>query len=164
MNVKSKIQMTEVSKDSPQTTIQGQKTNVSSKQILEQLAESNWPLADVDQAAVMLQPQPKSTVAKLTGADGAESPMAKIFRVGFAGIFLANGIIAALRPEDFMTLITGFPVTHAIGHADILVKLVALNDLLLATLILSGRAKKFVWAWAGAYLAAVSFVKLLSLF
>lgn len=85
------------------------------------------------------------------------------FKVGFASIFLINGIIALLRPAEFEALLGTFPIARAIGHIDIMVVLIGFNDLILGSLILSGKAKKFILAWAGFYLALVTMVKLVSL-
>lgn len=86
------------------------------------------------------------------------------FRIGFASIFLVNSVAAWMRPDDFYPLLSSFPAAQAVGRIDLLVLAASFNDLILGGLILSGIAKKYVFAWAGLWLTMVSTIKLVSLF
>lgn len=86
------------------------------------------------------------------------------FRMGFASIFLINSINAWLQPNDFIKLIENNPIIGLVGHIDLMVALIAVNDLILGILILSGRLKKLVYAWSGVWLLIVAAVKLMFLF
>lgn len=86
-----------------------------------------------------------------------------IFTVGFASIFIVNGIVAWLNPHDFIVLLTTFPIAAWIGHVELMVVLAGVNDVLLGLLILSRRWKPYVLAYAGAWLALVTLIKLFTL-
>lgn len=94
----------------------------------------------------------------------SDSFLAGVFRGGFAFIFLINGIIAWLHPNDFIRLLNTFPVATLIGHIDLMVKFTGLHDIILGLLILSGKWAKYVLAWAGVWLSLVTIIKLVSLF
>jgi hypothetical protein len=89
-----------------------------------------------------------------------EPLLAWIFRVGFASIFLINCVNAWVRPADFQGLLNSFPLPLIRDHTSLFIKFAGLNDLILGSLILSGKFKRYIWAWAGVWLAIVSLVKL----
>lgn len=87
-----------------------------------------------------------------------------LFQLGFASIFLVNGIIALGKPSDFQGLLQAFPLAVQLGHIDWMITFAGINDLMLGSLILLGKAREFVWVWAGLWLAMVSIIKLIYLF
>lgn len=87
-----------------------------------------------------------------------------LFQLGFASIFLVNGIIALGKPADFEGLLQAFPLAKQIGHIDWMITFAGINDLALGALILLGKARKLMWVWAGLWLAMVSIIKLIYLF
>ena len=87
-----------------------------------------------------------------------------LFQLGFASIFLVNGIIALGKPSDFEGLLQAFPLAVSLGHIDWMITFAGVNDLMLGSLILLGKAREFVWVWAGLWLAMVSIIKLIYLF
>ena len=87
------------------------------------------------------------------------------FRLGFAGVFLINSLTAWIEPAAFSALLNREPtalLTRAVGLEPLLA-LIAVNDLVLGGLILTGRCKTYVLAWAGVWLLAVTVVKMVSL-
>jgi hypothetical protein len=87
-----------------------------------------------------------------------------LFQLGFASIFLVNGIIALGKPADFEGLLNAFPLAVQFGHIDWMITFAGINDLALGSLILLGKARKLMWVWAGLWLAMVSIIKLIYLF
>jgi hypothetical protein len=87
-----------------------------------------------------------------------------LFRIGFASIFLVNSVYAAIRPQDFIDLLSNNPIASATGLAEVMVKIAMVNDLFLSILILSGWRKKHVYMWAGIWLLMVASIKLMNLF
>lgn len=86
------------------------------------------------------------------------------FRTGFASIFIVNAIYAAVHPQEFLSLLEQNVIARAIGHADLLIKVTTINDLLLGILILTGWRSKLITAWAGLWLLLVAGLKLMNLF
>lgn len=86
------------------------------------------------------------------------------FRLGFASIFFVNAVYAIFEPESFATVLESNPVASAIGMIDFMVKIAIFNDLILAVFIVGGWRKKWVYAWAGAWLLMVAGLKLMNLF
>ena len=88
---------------------------------------------------------------------------------GLAGVFLVNAIVAVVEPTDF----TGLVEHSAIGRAlpamrgDWVAAVIAAHDFAIGVLLLVTirlrRARPFVLAWAGAWLLAVTAVKLTAL-
>ncbi len=81
-----------------------------------------------------------------------------LFRIGLGGIFLTNSVIAWTAPGDFKDLLTSNNLTSHIGHADLLVKLIGINDAALFLVILSGQYRKLVAVWGSVWLVAVIYV------
>ena len=88
---------------------------------------------------------------------------------GLAGVFLVNAVVAVVEPSDF----TGLVERSAIGRAipamrgDWIAAVIAVHDFTIGVLLLATvripRARPFVLAWAGAWLLAVTVVKLTAL-
>ena len=88
---------------------------------------------------------------------------------GLAGVFLVNALVAVLQPEDFTNLVERsamgrmFPVMSGTWMA----ALIGLNDLLLGLglglAVRISRIRAAVLAWAGAWLLAVTVIKVTSL-
>jgi uncharacterized membrane protein YphA (DoxX/SURF4 family) len=85
------------------------------------------------------------------------------FRLGFASVFFINSLTALIKPESFLSLLDQNFLTQAIGHYQIFIYLIAINDFTICALILTGIKKKYVYAWAGVYLAVVTFFKATSI-
>jgi hypothetical protein len=86
-----------------------------------------------------------------------------LFRVGFAMVFIINAATALVQPDSFRKLIEGNFISHALGHTQIMLYIIVVNDFFLGLLILSGWKKKYVYAWSGAWLFIVTFMKFTSL-
>jgi hypothetical protein len=114
--------------------------------------------------------EPKKQKKLLTLKVGSESTVqgndiiSILFQLGFASIFLVNGIIALGKPADFEGLLNAFPLAVQFGHIDWMITFAGINDLALGSLILLGKARKLMWVWAGLWLAMVSIIKLIYLF
>lgn len=88
---------------------------------------------------------------------------------GLAGVFLVNAVVAVVEPSDF----TGLVERSAVGRAipamtgDWIATVIAVHDFVIGMLLLATlrmpRARPFVLAWAGAWLLAVTIVKLTAL-
>lgn len=120
------------------------------------------------QASVSLTQQNTVTQAVIDKTLSEDSFFDKLlswtFRVGFASIFLVNAVYAAIHPNDFISLLQNNPITNAIGFTDFMVKIAMVNDLLLGVFLLGGWRKKYVYAWAGAWLLLVAGLKIINLF
>jgi hypothetical protein len=87
-----------------------------------------------------------------------------LFRVGFAGVFLVNAALALLEPASFAALMRdSFLGAFLSSSLTPWLWLIAVNDALLGALILSGRWRGAVLAWSGAWLFAVTLLKVSSL-
>jgi hypothetical protein len=86
------------------------------------------------------------------------------FRLGFASIFLVNAVYAAIEPASFTDMLVANPITNAIGYHDFMLKIAMVSDLLLGIFIIGGWRKRWVYAWAGAWLLLVAGLKLMNLF
>ncbi|MBA3757425.1 hypothetical protein H0X09_00995 [Candidatus Saccharibacteria bacterium] len=82
----------------------------------------------------------------------------QLFRLGLGSIFLANSVTAWAASDEFRDLLTNNSLTSHIGHTDLLIKLVAINDAVLFLLILSGKLRKLAVVWGGVWLIAVIYV------
>lgn len=80
------------------------------------------------------------------------------FRIGLGGIFLANSVTAWAASDDFRNLLSSNSLTSHIGHADLLIKLIGVNDALLFLFILSGKYRKLVVAWGSLWIIAAVYV------
>jgi hypothetical protein len=91
-------------------------------------------------------------------------PLELLFRAGFAGVFLVNAALAILEPRGFETLMRNSFIGAFLGfNLTPWLWLIAVNDALLGGLILSGRWRSVVLAWSGAWLFAVTLLKVSSL-
>jgi hypothetical protein len=96
-------------------------------------------------------------------------PLELLLIVGLAGVFMVNSIVAVLEPSDFTGLIERSVVGRVIpamsGRWVALV--IAVHDLTIGVLLLATmwipRPRRVVLAWAGAWLLAVTLVKLTAL-
>jgi uncharacterized membrane protein YphA (DoxX/SURF4 family) len=86
-----------------------------------------------------------------------------VFRAGFATVFLANSWTALVDPDGFLRLIEDNFLAQLVGHYQLQLYTIAVNDLILGVLILTGFQRKYVRAWAGAWLIIVTFFKITSL-
>ncbi len=83
--------------------------------------------------------------------------------VGLGAVFLVNAVVAMVQPEDFERLVADSAFA---GLSDIgwLAGLIALNDLLVGIALIAtvwlARYRMHALAWAGAWLFAVSAIKL----
>ena len=96
-------------------------------------------------------------------------PLELLLIAGLAGVFIVNALVALLEPSDFTGLLERSLVGRVVPTMSgrWIAWVIAIHDLtvgvsLLATLWLP-RARPFVLAWAGAWLLAVTLVKLTAL-
>lgn len=140
----------------------------SPDQIRESLSLKGWDNADIERA-LRLALGPKGSVAlsamvpvQTLGVE--QGPLlAWLFRVGFAGVFLVNSIVAIVDPSGFVKLMQSSFMGAFIHDFQPFVGLIAVNDFTLGLLILSGRWQNYVLAWSGLWLLAVTLIKLSSL-
>ena len=85
------------------------------------------------------------------------------FRVGFGLVFIINAVTAIIQPAGFKKLIESNFLATAIGHTQIMLYVIAINDALLGVLIVAGVKRQWVYAWAGLWLFIVTFIKFTSL-
>jgi uncharacterized membrane protein YphA (DoxX/SURF4 family) len=112
------------------------------------------------------QPQPVTPVvspASPAAAGGFDRLLELVFRIGFATIFLTNAWTSLAEPDSFLKLIEGNFLARMVGHYQLQLYIIAINDFLLGLLILIGIKKRYVYAWAGAWLLIVTFFKITSL-
>lgn len=81
-----------------------------------------------------------------------------LFRIGLSSFFLVNSVIAWTASNEFKDLLSSNRLTSIIGHPDLLLKLIGINDALLFLLILSGKFRKLAVVWGIAWLVAVIYV------
>lgn len=125
---------------------------------------------------------PPNSVAPVTPAPGSVTPITPqthegparpalsldkllnlVFVVGFASIFIANAIDAIENPAGFAKVIDNNIIAKHIGASELMVWIAIINDLILGALILTGWKKKYIYAWAGAWLILVAGMKLMNL-
>ena len=95
----------------------------------------------------------------------------RAFMLGFAAVFLANAVVAAVDPAAFTTLVSSSSVGRWLGLADapFLSAVIGANDAALGLAIIAvdtrwGRHwRPAVLAWAGLWLLGVTLVKLTAL-
>ena len=80
------------------------------------------------------------------------------FRLGLSGIFLASSLTAWLAPIEFIELLEHNQLTSAIANPEQLVLFIGFSDFLLFGLILLGKWRKWVAAWASLWLLIVIYV------
>lgn len=85
------------------------------------------------------------------------------FRIGFALVFIINSVTAIMQPAGFKKLIDSNFLAHMLGHTQIMLYVICVNDALLGVLIVSGIKRQWVYAWAGLWLFIVTFIKFTSL-
>ncbi len=111
---------------------------------------------------------PQTTPSKLSPRALADKILADrflelCFRLGFGMVFLINAVTAFVDPEGFKKLIEANFMSRALGHTQLMLYVIAINDLLLGLFIMVGFKKKYVYAWAGVWLFIVTFMKFTSL-
>lgn len=153
--------------------------SVAPEAIRDQLLNGDWPVDQVEAAFQLLMPTVPAQYNQLATPQTQPKQMQPssfwqptagldiflhwLFRLGFASIFLVNSVTAWLHPASFVELLHAFPPAQWVGHTDLLLILIGVNDLILGLLILMGIGKKFVWTWAGVWFAIVTIVKFFSL-
>lgn len=142
----------------------------SPEQIRESLTLKGWDSADIEKALRLAVGPSKPAVALSamvpvhTLGPVQQAPLlAWLFRVGFAGVFLVNSIVAIVDPGGFVKLMQSSFMGAFIQDFQPFVGLIAVNDFTLGLLILSGRWQSYVLAWSGVWLLAVTLIKLSSL-
>jgi hypothetical protein len=96
-------------------------------------------------------------------------PLEFVLIAGLAGVFLVNAFVAVVEPSSVTELVEHSVVGRLIPafNGRWVAWAVAVNDLAIGTALLATnwtpRARPFVLAWAGAWLLAVSIIKLTSL-
>jgi hypothetical protein len=94
----------------------------------------------------------------------SEPALERIFRIGFAGVFLINSLVAIVDPGGFVKLMQNSFMGNFIQDFTPFVWMIVLNDLVLGMLILSGRWSHYVLAWSGLWFLAITAIKLSDLF
>jgi hypothetical protein len=89
----------------------------------------------------------------------------RLFRFGFAGVFLINALVAWLQPQDFLGLMQKSLAVNWLGSLEWLIPIIALNDLALGIVILitPKHYRPYVYAWTGLWFLAITVVKLTAL-
>jgi len=96
-------------------------------------------------------------------------PLEMLFVAGFAGVFLVNAIVAVIQPSDFTDLVERSVLgrSAAVMSGRWVAWVIAVHDFAIGALLLATirfpRARPVVLAWAGAWLLAVTIVKLTAL-
>lgn len=87
-----------------------------------------------------------------------------ILRVGLALVFASNALIAIVAPGEFEEIIaTSFIGSWLPVSLSVLIPFIAINDAVLAGLLLRGKWLKPVAVWAGIWIAGVTVISGLSL-
>lgn len=77
-----------------------------------------------------------------------------IVRMGLGLVFLANALLAIFKPEEFIELLDASFVSGVLPiSAAALTKLIALNDAVVAILLLTGRGGRRLYLWAALWIA-----------
>lgn len=136
----------------------------SLEEIQQALHINGWKPQDIEQAlrqATQKAPAIMATTLPLQIPN--QTMLVWLFRMGFAGVFLVNSIVAVVDPGGFIKLMQGSFMRHFIQDFTPLVWLIVANDLALGMMILSGRWQNYVLAWSGLWLLGVTLVKLSTL-
>lgn len=147
---------------------------VSAAELTRTLSTAGWAEADLAEAFHTVQGNTVPSASAAGSGTVASKHLADVFsdtavlsswffRVGFAGIFLANALVAWFTPGDFLMLIQDNVLVQLTGYPHVYIMVAGVNDLLLALLILSGRWPRVVYVWASFWLMVVTLVKLLHL-
>lgn len=86
-------------------------------------------------------------------------------RAGFALLFLVNGVIAVIAPDELLPVLQDNPITGGLG-VDAqrgLVRFAALNDFGIGALAISRRNDTLAILWAGVWMGVIALTKTLSL-
>ena len=76
-----------------------------------------------------------------------------IIRIGLGLVFLANALTAILEPEEFIELLDASLVSGIMPvSAAALTKLIAVNDTIVAILLLAGRGGQLLYLWAALWI------------
>lgn len=139
----------------------------SPEQIRQALLQRGWPASDV-QAALQQVTRPDVRPTLLDSTPEADDEVKTLFRsehllwlfrIGFAGVFLVNSIVAVVDPHSFVKLMASSFMKHFIHDFHPFITLIAVNDAAIGLLILSGRWQNYVLAWSGLWLLAVTIIK-----
>lgn len=83
----------------------------------------------------------------------------KIIRVGLSLVFLANGLMAFIAPQEFKELIEASFVSRLFPFPmAVFLLIIGINDLSMSLLILVGKYQKYIFAWAIIWLVIVMIV------
>jgi hypothetical protein len=135
------------------------KRGLSQTATTRKLESKGWAPQAIQQAWQQLRTSPRST-------NYVEQKWAlRIFRFGFAGVFLINAVVAWLQPEDFLGLMQKSLATNWLGSLEWLIPVIALNDFAIAVIILVApkRYRPYVYAWVGLWFLAITVIKLTAL-
>ena len=88
-----------------------------------------------------------------------------MFRGGFASIFFINAVVAVFEPESFKLLITENIVGQHLPEflVEIMRWFIAVNDLFIGAVILSGKWRYFIYIWSGMWLVLIAGIKFTNL-
>ena len=140
----------------------------SPEQISQSLSLKGWGEPDIDKALQLARgpsKTPLALAAMVPPQSLEQGPLlALLFRVGFAGVFLTNSLVAMVDPGGFVKLMQTSFMGAFIQNFQPFVGMIAVNDFALGLLILSGLWRNYVLAWSGLWLLAVTLIKLSSLF
>lgn len=134
------------------------------EEIQQALRINGWKSQDIEQALrLATRTSPGVMAARFSHQPPHQGMLGWLFRLGFAGVFLVNSLVAVVDPGGFIKLMQGSFMGFFIQDFAPLVWLIAANDLVLGMLILSGRWQDYVLAWSGLWLLAIALVKISSL-
>jgi len=139
---------------------------MSFEEVRKVLEKRGWTRPDIEQA---LQEASSTKTMELLGFASAvrqndtRTLLIWAFRIGFAGVFLVNSITALVDPSGFTRLMQNSLMGGFIQDFTPFVRLIAVNDFALGLLVLSGLWQKYVLAWSGLWLLAVTLIKLSTL-
>lgn len=138
---------------------------MSPEQIRQALEKRGWPKADVQEALRQVtKPDVRPTLLE-AAPEAKDRPslneglLMGLFRIGFAGVFLVNSVVAVVEPDSFVKLMHSSIMGHFVHNFAPFTALIALNDAALGLLLLSGRWQSYVLAWSGLWLLAVTVIK-----
>lgn len=83
----------------------------------------------------------------------------KIIRIGFALVFLANGLTAFFAPQEFKELLEVSFVSRILPiPISVFLLIIGINDLFMSGLILFNRYQKYIFGWAILWLIGVMII------
>lgn len=81
---------------------------------------------------------------------------ATVIRIGLGLVFLANALTAIFTPNEFIEILEGSSIGSILPFsAEVITKLIAVNDTLVAALLLFGIGRKWLYVWAGLWILGV---------